>query len=68
MRLVAPTLIACGAFLLASDLVGAEPPENAITLTPGQMKWEDNPRVPGLGLAKRPQRVRAETRVLFHYS
>jgi quercetin dioxygenase-like cupin family protein len=52
MRLVAPTLIACGAFLLASDLVGAEPPENAITLTPGQMKWEDNPRVPGLGLAR----------------
>jgi quercetin dioxygenase-like cupin family protein len=52
MRLVAPTLITCGAFLLVSDLVGAEQPENPIMLTPEQMKWEDNPRVPGLGLAR----------------
>ena len=37
---------------MASTIINAEVPKNAITLTPEQMKWEDNPRVPGLGLAK----------------
>jgi len=52
MRSATLTLIACGALLLASNPSGAEVPENAVTLTPEQMKWEDNPRVPGLGVAR----------------
>ena len=52
MRRVTPTLITCSALLLASTITSAEVPDNAITLTPEQMTWEDNPRVPGLGLAR----------------
>jgi quercetin dioxygenase-like cupin family protein len=52
MRRLTPTLISFGALVLASTPISAEVPENAITLTPEQMKWEDNPRVPGLGVAK----------------
>ncbi len=52
MRRVTPTLVTCGALLLASAPSAAEIPESAITLTAEQMKWEDNPRVPGLGVAR----------------
>jgi len=52
MRRVTTTLITCGTLLLASAPTGAEVPENAITLTPEQMNWEDNPRAPGLGMAR----------------
>jgi len=52
MRRLTPTSITFGALVLASAPISAEVPENAITLTSEQMKWEDNPRVPGLGLAR----------------
>lgn len=52
MRSVALTLITYTALALASAPTGAEVPENALMLTPEQMKWEDNPRVPGLGVAR----------------
>jgi quercetin dioxygenase-like cupin family protein len=52
MKHLTTILIACGAFLVASTAAGAEVPENAMMLTPEQMKWKDNPRVTGLGVAK----------------
>ena len=45
MRLVTPTLIACGALVLASGLVGAEPPARPGSATP-------EPPVPGIGAAE----------------
>ena len=44
--------IATACLLLTAQTGAGEIPENAITLTPEQMKWEDNPRVPGLGVAR----------------
>jgi quercetin dioxygenase-like cupin family protein len=52
MKHLMPIFTILGVVLLASTPTGAEVPENAITLTPEQMKWADNPRVPGLGVAK----------------
>ncbi len=52
MRSATLSLVTCSALLLAATTASAEVPENAITLTPEQLKWEDNPRVPGLGVAR----------------
>ena len=52
MRRVTQILITFGALLVASAPLVAEVPGNAVTLTPEQMKWEDNPRVAGLGESK----------------
>lgn len=38
--------------LTATQVCAAASPEAGITLTPEQLKWEPNPRVPGLGVAR----------------
>jgi len=53
MKRLLPVLTVCGTFALLSQLTGAtESPESGLTMTPEQMNWEANPRVPGLGVAK----------------
>jgi quercetin dioxygenase-like cupin family protein len=53
MNRLTPFLIVGSACFLVSGPTGAgEMPEKPITLTADQMNWEDNPRVPGLGVAK----------------
>lgn len=53
MKRVAIKLTLVSTFLLAFAVSGAaETPEVGMTLTPDQMKWEPNPRVPGLGVAR----------------
>jgi len=47
------TATVCISMLLAPPAsVAGESPGSGITLTPEQMKWEPNPRVPGLGVAR----------------
>ena len=47
------TLTICISMLLAPPAsVAGESPESGLTLAPEQMKWEPNPRVPGLGVAR----------------
>ena len=47
------TLWLCASTLLAPLITTAgEAPADAIMLRPDQLKWVDNPRVPGLGLAR----------------
>jgi len=47
------TLWLCASALLAPAIATAgEAPADAIMLRPDQLKWVDNPRVPGLGLAR----------------
>ena len=38
--------------LMSSMSLATEVPETGMTVTPEQMKWEPNPRVPGLGVAR----------------
>lgn len=46
-------LVLCGGILTAiSPVAAGESPKIGLTLTPEQMNWEPNPRVPGLGVAK----------------
>ena len=53
MKRVPLILILCGASSLASSAIQAgDAPESGMTLTPEQMVWEPNPRVPGLGVAR----------------
>ena len=53
MKRLLPVLTVCGTFALLSPLTGAsESPESGLTMTPEEMNWVDNPRVPGLGVAK----------------
>ena len=53
MKRIALTLAIFNTLLLASALAGAiESSAVGMTLTPDQMKWEPNPRVPGLGVAR----------------
>ncbi|MFK7848256.1 MAG: hypothetical protein AB8G77_23415 [Rhodothermales bacterium] len=41
-----------GVALMASAAASAgDAPENVVMLNPDEMKWKDNPRVPGLGVA-----------------
>ena len=43
----------CSAVMMASTLtVAGETQQAGVTLTPEQMNWEPNPRVPGLGVAR----------------
>lgn len=43
----------CASALLAPPIATAgEAPADAIMLRPDQLEWVDNPRVPGLGLAR----------------
>ncbi len=45
--------IVCSTVMMASTLtVAGDTPQAGVTLTPEQMKWEPNPRVPGLGVAR----------------
>jgi quercetin dioxygenase-like cupin family protein len=45
--------IVCSAVMMASTLtIAGETPQVGVTLTPEQMNWEPNPRVPGLGVAR----------------
>lgn len=47
------SLTICISMLLAPPIsVAGDSTESGLTLTPGQMKWEPNPRVPGLGVAR----------------
>lgn len=49
-----PTLImALGAIglMTSATVLAGDNPESGITLTPEDMKWKDNPRVPGLGVS-----------------
>ena len=53
MKRIAIKLTIFSTLLLASAVTGAvESSEVGMTLTPDQMKWEPNPRVPGLGVAR----------------
>ena len=53
MKRMTSLVTICGTMLLASSVsVAGESPEMGLTLTPEQMKWEPNPRVPGLGVAR----------------
>jgi len=53
MKRLTLALSLCGVFALApSPADAAESPESGLTLTPEQMTWEPNPRVPGLGVAR----------------
>ena len=53
MKSKTATLAICSALLLASSATRtAESPETGLTFTPEQMKWEANPRVPGLEVAR----------------
>lgn len=53
MKSLLPVLTVCGTAALLFPLAGAtESPESGVSMTPQQMNWEDNPRVPGLGVAK----------------
>jgi len=53
MKRLLPVLTVCGTFALLSPLTGAtESPESGLIMTPEKMNWVDNPRVPGLGVAK----------------
>ena len=53
MKRIAIKLTIFSTLLLASAVTGAvESSEAGMTLTPDQMKWEPNPRVPGLGVAR----------------
>ena len=53
MKHLLPVLTACGTFALLSPLTGAtESPESGLIMTPEKMNWVDNPRVPGLSVAK----------------
>ncbi len=38
--------------LAAAQVWAAEPSDTGMTLTPDQLTWEPNPRVPGLGVAR----------------
>jgi len=47
------TLSVCAAALLVFSSHGAaESPQQGLTMTPDQMNWEPNPRVPELGVAR----------------
>lgn len=49
----AMTTALCGAtFLLATPALAANAPASGEMLTTDQISWQDNPRVPGLGVAK----------------
>ena len=53
MKRLLPVLTVCGTFALLSPLTGAtKSPESGLTMTPEKMNWVDNPRVPGLSVAK----------------
>ena len=53
MKAATHTLALCAAVLLAPLTVsGGDAPPDALVLTPDQFEWVDNPRVPGLGLAR----------------
>jgi hypothetical protein len=47
------TLALCTALVLAPvAAISGDTPPSGVMLPPDQMQWTDNPRVPGLGLAK----------------
>lgn len=53
MKRIATKLTIFATLLLASAVTGAAGSSEAgMTLTPDQLKWEPNPRVPGLGVAR----------------
>ncbi len=52
MRHLTSTLAICSTiFLMSSTIQAGEPVEAGLTMTPEQMTWKPNPRVPGLGVA-----------------
>ena len=44
--------IMCSLLLVSTLPEAGDSPESGLTLTPEQLKWEPNPRVPGLGVAR----------------
>ena len=52
MKSTSSKLTLLGSLLAISCAAGAaDMPTTGITMTPEQMTWKDNPRVPGLGVA-----------------
>lgn len=53
MKHATPTAYVCATALLVFSSYGAaQSPQQGLTMTPDQMSWEPNPRVPELGVAK----------------
>ena len=53
MKQLGITLTLLGSLIAVTYTAGAvESPQTGLTMTPGQLNWEPNPRVPGLGVAR----------------